>query len=176
MSRRGTERTQGLAKSKQSFYTTQAQDRGLGWGRNGRAKRKTQISKEEILSVKILKRCVYLNTCPWEHWEIWLVDIVVLPKGLQTHSAPSVLALTTPLGTPCSVQWLAACLLSCIGQALAKPLRGQLYQAPVSKRFLASVIVSGFGVDGSLDGAVSGWPFLQALLLSLSLHFLLTGG
>jgi hypothetical protein len=28
----------------------------------------------------------------------WLVDIVVLPMGLQTPSAPSVFALTHPLG------------------------------------------------------------------------------
>jgi hypothetical protein len=33
----------------------------------------------------------------------WLVDIVVLPMGLQTPSAPSVLYLAPPLGTPCSV-------------------------------------------------------------------------
>ncbi|KRX11800.1 hypothetical protein T07_8521 [Trichinella nelsoni] len=56
--------------------------------------------------------------------------------GLQTPSAPSVLSLTPPLGTPHSVQWLAA---------LAEPLRRQLYQAAVSKHFLASTIVSGFG-------------------------------
>jgi hypothetical protein len=29
-----------------------------------------------------------------------VVDIVVLPIGLQTHSVPSVLSLTPPLGTP----------------------------------------------------------------------------
>jgi hypothetical protein len=34
----------------------------------------------------------------------------------------------------------------CIGRDLAEPLRRQLYQAPVSKHFLASAIVSGFGV------------------------------
>ena len=63
----------------------------------------------------------------------------------------------------------------CIGQDLAEPLRRQLYQAPVSKHFLASAIVSGFGVcmwDGSPGGAVSGWPFLQSLLHALSLYFL----
>jgi hypothetical protein len=36
----------------------------------------------------------------------WLVDIVVLPMGLQIPSAPSVLSLTPPLWIPCSVQWL----------------------------------------------------------------------
>ena len=30
---------------------------------------------------------------------IWLVDIVVLPMGLQTLSTPSVFSLTLPLGT-----------------------------------------------------------------------------
>ena len=42
---------------------------------------------------------------PWELWEGtsgWLV--VVLPMGLQTPSASSVLSLTPPLGIPCSVQ------------------------------------------------------------------------
>jgi hypothetical protein len=33
-------------------------------------------------------------------WELWLVDTVVLPMGLQTPSAPSVLSLTPPLGSP----------------------------------------------------------------------------
>jgi hypothetical protein len=43
---------------------------------------------------------------PWELWSAWLVDIVPPPMGLQTPSAPSVLSLTPPLGTPYSVQWL----------------------------------------------------------------------
>jgi hypothetical protein len=64
---------------------------------------------------------------PWELWGVWLVDIVVLPMGLQTSSAPSVLPLTPPLGCQCSVWWLAGCIHICIGQALAVPLRGQLY-------------------------------------------------
>jgi hypothetical protein len=51
-------------------------------------------------------------------------------------------------------------------------------KAPVnifSKNFLASAIVSGFGVcmwDGSTGGSVSGWPFLLSLLYSLPLYFL----
>jgi hypothetical protein len=71
-----------------------------------------------------------------------LVDIVGLPMGLQTPSAPPVLPLTPPLGTPYSDRWLAANIYLCIGQALAEPLRGQLYQAPVSKGF--SVWVGGW--------------------------------
>ena len=95
-----------------------------------------------------------------------MVDTVVLPMGLQTPSALSVLSLSPPLGTPSSVQWLAASICLCTCQALVEPLRRQPYQAPVRKNFLASTIGSGFGDctwDGSLGGTVSGWPFLQSL-------------
>ena len=88
-----------------------------------------------------------------------LVDIVLLPMGLQTPSAPLVLSLAPPLGSLCSVQWLAANISLCICKALAGPLRRQPYQAPFSKHFLASTIVSGFGDciwDESPDGTVSG--------------------
>jgi hypothetical protein len=72
----------------------------------------------------------------------------------KAPSAPSVLSLTPPLGSLCSVWWLAVSSHICIGQGLVEPLRRPLYQAPVSKNFLASAIVSGFEVctwDGSLD-------------------------
>jgi hypothetical protein len=101
-----------------------------------------------------------------------LVDIVVPPVGLQTPSATWVLSLAPPLGTLCSVQWLAASIHSCICQALPEPLRRQLYQVPISINLLASTIVSGFGDciwDGS-SGTVSGWSFLQSLLHSLSVY------
>jgi hypothetical protein len=82
--------------------------------------------------------CVLL--CWWfSPWELWLVDIVVFPMGLQTPSAPSVLSLTPPLGTQWSVQWLAVSICLCICSALAEPLRRQLYQAPVSMHLLASL-------------------------------------
>jgi hypothetical protein len=77
----------------------------------------------------------------WDLWGVWLVDIAVLPMGMQTPSAPSVLPLTPPLGSPCSVRWLAVCIHICIGQALTEPLGGQQYQAPVSKFFLVSASV-----------------------------------
>ena len=64
----------------------------------------------------------------------------------KTPSAPSVLLLTPPLESLCSVRWLAVSICVCIGQDLAEPLRRQVYQASVSKHFLASSIVSGFGV------------------------------
>ena len=71
---------------------------------------------------------------------------IVFPVGLVPLSAPSVLPLTPPLESMCSVRWMAASICNCIGQALAEPLGGKLYQAPVSKHILASEIVSGFGV------------------------------
>jgi hypothetical protein len=104
-----------------------------------------------------------------------MVHIVVSPMGLQTPSAPSVLSLAPSLRTLCSVQWLAVSIHFCIYQVLAEPLRRQLYQAPVSKNLLTSTIVSGFAdcmCDGSPDGAVSGWSFLQSLLHTLSLYLL----
>ena len=111
----------------------------------------------------------------WELLQVWLVVIVVLPMGLQSPSAPSAFSLTPPLESPCSVQWLAASICICIGQALAEPLRKQLYQAPDSKHFVAPAIVSVFGGciwGGAPGGAVSVWSFLQSLLHTLSLYFL----
>ena len=57
----------------------------------------------------------------------WLIDIIVLPVGLQTPSAPSVLPLTPPLESTGSVKWLAASIQICIGQDLAEPLKRQIY-------------------------------------------------
>jgi hypothetical protein len=79
------------------------------------------------------------------------------------------------LESPCSVQWLAGSIYLCTCQALAEPLRWQLYQAPVSKHFLVSPIVSGFSVciwDESESREVSGCLFLQFLLHTLPLDFL----
>jgi hypothetical protein len=86
--------------------------------------------------------------------------------------SPSLIPL---LETLCSFQWLAVIIHLCICQILAEPLRRQLYQAPVSKHFLASTMVSGFGNcmwDGSPGGTVYGWPFLQSLLHTLFLYLL----
>jgi len=67
------------------------------------------------------------------------------------------------------------CICLCIFQALAEPLRRQLYQAPISKQFLTSPIVSGFGAcmwDGFPGVTVSGWPFLQSALIFVSVFTL----
>jgi hypothetical protein len=81
---------------------------------------------------------------PWSSGGYWLVHIVVQTIGLQTPSAPWVLSLAPPLGTLCSVQWMAVSMHFLICQALTESLRRQLYQAPVSKLLLASAIVFEF--------------------------------
>jgi hypothetical protein len=95
-----------------------------------------------------------------EIWKYWLFHIVVLPMGLQTPSAPWVFSLAPLLGTLCSFQWMSVSIYFCIWQALAEPLRRQLYQTLVSNPLLASTIGSGFGGclwNGSPGGVVSGW-------------------
>jgi hypothetical protein len=52
--------------------------------------------------------------------------------------------LVAQLGTLCSVHCLAMSIHFCICQALAEPLRRQLYQSSISKHLLTSAIVSGF--------------------------------
>jgi hypothetical protein len=130
--------------------------------------------------------------CGWSHGSLHLYSLVggLVPGssgsllarycfsyGLQTPSSPSVLSPTPPLGTPCSVQCLAESIHLCVCQAMAESLRRQLYQAPVSKHFLASTIVSGFGdcmwdgspggvwdVDMSNSSFVQNWAILGFLL------------
>jgi hypothetical protein len=94
-----------------------------------------------------------------------LIVLIVPPMGLQTPSAPWALSLAPSLGTLCSVQWMDESIHLCIFQALAESLRRQLYQAPVSKRLLASTVVSGFG-DCIWDGSPGG-ESLNGLSFSL---------
>jgi hypothetical protein len=92
-------------------------------------------------------------------------------KKLKDCNGKNVLRIIL-LGTLCSVQRLAVSIHLCICQVLAEPLRRQLYESPESKHFLAYAIVSGFG-DCIRDGEISGWPFLQSLLYTLSTYLLL---
>ena len=54
---------------------------------------------------------------------VWLVGFFVVLRELQTPTAPSILSLTSPLGNPRSVQWLAVSINLCICKAVAGPLR-----------------------------------------------------
>ena len=101
---------------------------------------------------------------PWELWWVWIVDNFVLPMGMQTLSAPSVLSLAPSLGSPCSVRWLAESILLCIGMALAASLRRHPYHVPASKHYLASTIVHGFGGSIWIDFQV--WQSLDDCFFS----------
>jgi hypothetical protein len=59
--------------------------------------------------------------------------------GLQT---PSVLSLTPPLVSLCSVWWLAVSIRICVCQALTEPLREHLYQA--SRNYLRTFSLTSF--------------------------------
>ena len=99
--------------------------------------------------------------------------LLLLPD--KAPSAYSVLPLSPSLGSLCSVQWLADSICICIGLYWQSLSGDSCYHDPVRKHFLASTIVSGFGVcmwNGSPGEAVCGWPFLQPLLHSLSQYFL----
>jgi hypothetical protein len=77
-------------------------------------------------------KAILCYICVWSHdsfhdsiihrwsnpWENWLFHLVVPSMGMQTPSVPSVLSLATPLGTLCSVQWLAESIHLCICQSL----------------------------------------------------------
>jgi hypothetical protein len=59
-----------------------------------------------------------------------LVHIVVSPMGLQTPSAPWVLSLSPPLGTLCSVQWMAVSIYLCISPKWSYHLDVLTFSAP----------------------------------------------
>ena len=125
----------------------------------------TDVLQGHRLLYMHLEPCVLFGWCfsPWELWGYWLVHIVVPPVGLQTPLAPWILTLVPLLVTLCSVQWLAESIHLFICQVLW-PLSASTCWHPK--------IVSGFGDciwDGSPWGAVSGWPFHQSLLYTLSL-------
>jgi hypothetical protein len=107
-----------------------------------------------------------------ELWGYWLVHIDAPLMGFQTSSATWVHSLALSLETLCSFQWMTVSIYFCICQILAEPHKRQLYQTPVSRPLLASVILSEFGSylwDGSLSGAVPGWSLPQNMLWTLSL-------
>jgi hypothetical protein len=81
---------------------------------------------------------------------VQLVDIV-LPMGLQSLLATSVLPLALQLGSQGSRQWLAMNVCICIGQELVETLKEQPYRTLDSKCFLASAIVWGLVSANGMD-------------------------
>jgi hypothetical protein len=106
--------------------------------------------------------CVLLD-CWFRPWEPWLGFSYGVANPFSSFSPFSNSSIGDPVHAH-SVQWLAESICLCICQTLTEPFRRQVYQAPVSKHFLASTIMSVFGDciwDGSPGGAVSGWLFLH---------------
>jgi hypothetical protein len=115
--------------------------------------------------------CVLLGLwfSPWELWGVWLVDIVVLPMGLQTLS---VLSLTSPLASlsPMVAHKHTPLYLSGSGRASNRTaIPGSCQQELLG---INNNVWFCWRWDGCAGGAISGWPFLQSLLHFLSLHFL----
>ena len=117
------------------------------------------------------------STCtPWlagnplELWNYCVPHIVVLLIGLASSFPSFVPVSSSSIGNLCSAQWLAETTHLSICQVLTDSLRRELYQAPVSKHFVASTIASGYG-DCILDGSPGG----DGLSFSLwSMNFFIT--
>jgi len=121
---------------------------------------KPSQDQDPLLSLKSHK-AIFCYICGWSQGSLHVYSLVgdlvpgsygstgyfillFLPMGLQTPTAPWVPSLALLLRTLCSVQWMAVSIHFWICQALAEPLRGQLYQAPVSKHLLTFTILPGF--------------------------------
>jgi hypothetical protein len=104
---------------------------------------------------------------------VWQVDIVVLPMRMQTPSAPTVLALSSPVGSSYSVQCLAVFICIGFGPALAKPI-GERYTGLLSVSTPWHQQKSGFGVGKWIPRWGSLWmafPSVSAPLLVPAILF-----
>jgi hypothetical protein len=121
--------------------------------------------------------CVLLGwwLSPWQFCGVWLVDIAVLPTGLQTPSTPLVLSLTPPLGTP-SLSPIVGC--EHLPLYLSRSRRASQETAisgSFSKYFLVYTIVSRFGyciLGWTPKWVISGWSSLQSVLYTWSPYLL----
>ena len=94
----------------------------------------------------------------WELSVVRLVDIVLFSYRVIIP----IRFFIPPHKSSIWVWWLAVIICIYLSKVLAQPLREKLYQAPISKNFLASMIVSGFGVsrwDGTLGRSLNGLSF-----------------
>jgi hypothetical protein len=110
----------------------------------------------------------------WELCGYCLIHNVALPKGLQAPSALLILSLAPPLGTLCSVQWLAESIHLCICQALAavssscqQALVGINNSVWVCLRYMVYMV---YGMDPQAKQFLDSLPF--RLLNTLSLYLL----
>jgi hypothetical protein len=123
---------------------------------------------------------IFCYTCSWSHGPLCVYSLVGNlisgSSGVGGVSVSSKLILlffpwscnplqllqfpppNSSIGVPMLSLILALSICICIGQALAQPLREQLYQAPVGKHFLASAKVSSLVLQ-------MGWIYRQDGLL-----------
>jgi hypothetical protein len=121
----------------------------------------SSLHRTKGLSSQMSYKAILCYICRWSHGSHHVYSLIDgLVPGIPGRSGWLILSIlwvakpfcflypfsNSSLRTPCSVQWLAVSICLYICQALAEPLRRQLYQAPVSKLLLASTIVSRFGV------------------------------
>ena len=104
----------------------------------------------------------------------WLILLFFL-WGCKNTSALSVLFLSPPLGTPCSVQWLATSICLCTCQALLEPLRRQLLSGSCQQALLYVYysflgLVSVYGMDPQVGQSLDGLSisFCSTLCLHIS--------
>ena len=93
----------------------------------------------------------------------------------KAPSAPSVLPLTPPLGSLCSIWWLGCEHSHLYWSEYGKASQETAISGSCQQTLLGisnSVWIWCLHRDGSPCGSVSGWPFLQSLFHSSSLHFL----
>ena len=134
---------------------------------SGRASQETSISdsfQQAFLdtSNNAWLWCLYMQWIP--RWgSLWM--------AFPSVSAPHFVSIFTPLlGTLGSVQWLAASICLCICKALAEPLRRQSYQDPLSMYFLASTIVTVYGMNPQVGQSLDGLSFSFCSTLYLHIY------
>jgi hypothetical protein len=88
------------------------------------------------------------------HWGIKTSQDRGPPLTLMPDKAPSAPSPDSSIGIPVLSPMVGCETSHLYCQALAEPLRRQLYQIPVSKHFLASEILSQFGFSCGIDPQV----------------------
>jgi hypothetical protein len=118
--------------------------------------------------------CVFFGW--FSPWELWLVDTVVVPMGLQTPSAPLVLPLTPSLASPCSVWRLAASIRTSIWSGSGRPFSRDSYTRLLS----ASAswhqqeclgLVSADGMDPQVGQSLDGLSYSLCSILCPCISF-----
>jgi hypothetical protein len=105
------------------------------------------------------------DVVPGSSGGVWLVDIVVLPIGLQNPSAPSVLSLTPPLGSHAqSNGWLCA-FASVFVRLWQTAISGSCQQALLKKAILELTLQAWIEPGHLCSFLLTEFPALSCLVL-----------